>query len=147
MPVPTGLHLHQTATLDLRICPCRNPSNLWTPTSQRSVEFGNSAAPENVIYAGQGPPPPSPMVVERFQQVISQLFQQVSRHTVQLQRRDDTPTNVYIGGRAGAFVKEQVCRWTLKWLAGEAAKPGSYRSLKGPDRGPQLAEQEVASIR
>ncbi|KAI3424470.1 hypothetical protein D9Q98_010021 [Chlorella vulgaris] len=53
----------------------RNPSNLWTPTSQRSVEFGNSA-PENVIYAGQGPPPPSPMVVERFQQVISQLFQQ-----------------------------------------------------------------------
>ncbi len=67
--------------------------------------------------------------------------------TVQLQRSDDTPTNVYIGGKAGAFVKEQVCWWTLKWLAGEAAKPGSYRSLKGPDRGPQLAEQKVASIR
>ena len=29
-----------------------------------------------MIYAGQGPPPPSPLVVERFQQVISQLFQQ-----------------------------------------------------------------------
>ncbi|KAL4431307.1 hypothetical protein ABPG75_006563 [Micractinium tetrahymenae] len=50
-------------------------SNLWTPTSQRGVDFSNTAqAP--VIYAGQGPPPPSPMVVERFQQVISQLFTQ-----------------------------------------------------------------------
>jgi NADH:quinone reductase (non-electrogenic) len=68
--------------------------------------------------------------------------------TVQLQRKDDTPTNLYIGGKAGAFVKEQVCRWTLKWLAGEANKPGSYRSFKGPDRGPQPAEAaEVASVR
>lgn len=32
-----------------------------------------------MIYAGQGPPPPSPLVVERFQQVISQLFKQVRR--------------------------------------------------------------------
>jgi NADH:ubiquinone reductase (H+-translocating) len=60
--------------------------------------------------------------------------------TVQLQRKDDTPTYAYIGGRAGAFVKEQVCRWTLKWMAGEAKKPGSYRSLKGPDRRLQLSE-------
>ena len=29
------------------------------------------------IWCGQGPPPPNPMVVERFSQVISQLFQQV----------------------------------------------------------------------
>jgi NADH dehydrogenase FAD-containing subunit len=66
--------------------------------------------------------------------------------TVQLQRNDDTPRDVYIGGRAGAFVKEQVCRWTLKWMAGEANKPGSYKSFKGPDRGAQLAaaEQEAA---
>lgn len=28
------------------------------------------------IYSGQGPQPPSPMVMERFQQVVSQLFQQ-----------------------------------------------------------------------
>jgi NADH dehydrogenase len=65
--------------------------------------------------------------------------------TVQLQRKDDTPRDVYIGGRAGAFVKEQVCRWTLKWMAGEANKPGSYRSFKGPDRGLQLAEVEQAA--
>ncbi|GJF10336.1 dehydrogenase [Mycolicibacterium cyprinidarum] len=58
--------------------------------------------------------------------------------TVQLQRKDDTPRNLYIGGRSGAFMKEQVCRWTLKWLRGEAVKPGSYKSLKGPDRSSQL---------
>lgn len=101
MPVPAGLSLHQTATLDLRTCIRRNPSNLWTPTSQRSVEFGNSAAPENVIYAGQGPPPPSPMVVERFQQVISQLFQQVSGHILQLQRSTLPPASCLQGSCAG----------------------------------------------
>ena len=31
----------------------------------------------NVVCQQQGPPPPNPLVVERFQQVISQLFQQV----------------------------------------------------------------------
>lgn len=30
----------------------------------------------NTIIASQGPPPPSPLVVERFQSVVSQLFQQ-----------------------------------------------------------------------
>lgn len=67
--------------------------------------------------------------------------------TVQIQRKDDTPMNLYIGGRAGAFVKEQVCRWTLKWLAGEAAKPGSYKSLNGPDRTEQIAAAEAVQIR
>jgi NADH:ubiquinone reductase (H+-translocating) len=60
--------------------------------------------------------------------------------TVQLQRKDDTPVNVYIGGKAGAFVKEQVCRWTVKWMAGEAKRPGSYKSFRGPDRASQLAQ-------
>lgn len=60
--------------------------------------------------------------------------------TLQVQRRDDTPTNVYIGGRAGALIKEQVCRWTVKWMAGEARKPGSYSRYTGFDRAPQLAQ-------
>ncbi|WP_460356435.1 NAD(P)/FAD-dependent oxidoreductase [Mycobacterium sp. ZZG] len=63
--------------------------------------------------------------------------------TVQLQYKDDTPVNLYIGGRAGAFVKEQVCRFTLKWLGAEARKPGSYRSLKGPDRSALIAAEAV----
>ncbi|KAK9901617.1 hypothetical protein WJX75_004964 [Coccomyxa subellipsoidea] len=63
--------------------PCRRPlgraachahsqaersSQIWTPTSQRDVS--------DLVICGQGPPPPNPAVVERFQQVISQLFQQ-----------------------------------------------------------------------
>jgi NADH dehydrogenase FAD-containing subunit len=70
--------------------------------------------------------------------------------TVAVQHKDDTPTNLYIGGRTGAFVKEQICRWTLKWMHGEAVKPGSYKSLKGPDRTAQiagLATQKEASPR
>jgi NADH dehydrogenase len=68
----------------------------------------------------------------------------IGRHhgTLQFQRKDDTATNAYIGGRAGAFIKEQVCRYTLKWMAGEAAKPGSYTSFKGPDRSAAAASQE-----
>ncbi|MBV5244241.1 MULTISPECIES: NAD(P)/FAD-dependent oxidoreductase [Mycolicibacterium] len=63
--------------------------------------------------------------------------------TVQLQRKDDTPLNLYLGGRTGAFVKEQVCRFTITWLAAEARKPGSYRSLKGPDRSELIASTAV----
>jgi NADH:ubiquinone reductase (H+-translocating) len=60
--------------------------------------------------------------------------------TVQLQRKDDTPLNVYIGGKAGAFVKEQICQWTVKWMAGEAKKPGSFTSFRGSDRASQLTQ-------
>ena len=46
-----------------------------------SIDFDKSQlSAERQIYCGQGPAPPSPMVVERFQQVISQLFQQVPGH-------------------------------------------------------------------
>lgn len=40
-------------------------------------EVDSRKDPSRWIVCGQGPPPPNPMVVERFQQVISQLFQQV----------------------------------------------------------------------
>jgi hypothetical protein len=60
--------------------------------------------------------------------------------TVQLHRKDDTPRDVYIGGKTAALVKEQICRWTLKWLAGEAKKPGSYHRYTGYDRGAALAQ-------
>ncbi|EID16205.1 NAD(P)/FAD-dependent oxidoreductase [Mycolicibacterium phlei] len=47
---------------------------------------------------------------------------------------DDTPKRWYIGGRTGAIVKEQVCRFTLKWIRGEADKPGSYTWKVDPGR-------------
>ncbi|WP_349270892.1 dehydrogenase [Mycolicibacterium parafortuitum] len=67
--------------------------------------------------------------------------------TVQIQHKDDTPRNLYIGGRTGAFVKEQVCRFTVKWLAAEARKPGTYRSLKGPDRSELTATSPEVPVR
>lgn len=65
--------------------------------------------------------------------------------TVQLSRRDDTPIRAFVGGRLGAVVKESICRFTVKWIRGEAAKPGSYRWMKG-DRAAQIrqAEREAA---
>lgn len=54
--------------------------------------------------------------------------------TIQLQRNNETPLGVYVGGKAGAFVKERVCRQTLKWLSDEAEKPGSYKALWAPRR-------------
>lgn len=46
--------------------------------------------------------------------------------TFQVNNIDDSPRRLYIGGRLGAIVKEQVCRWTLNWMRDEAVKPGSY---------------------
>lgn len=93
-----GWHRRQRRRPDLLAPPapllaasCRNPSKLWTPTSERSSDFGSRVAPESVIYAGQGPPPPSPLVVERFQQVISQLFQQVGDPGASLQHAQKLP--------------------------------------------------------
>ncbi|HET9380510.1 MAG TPA: FAD-dependent oxidoreductase [Streptomyces sp.] len=44
----------------------------------------------------------------------------------QFSGKDDTAKGLYLGGRLGAKLKEFICRHTLKQLAGEAAKPGSY---------------------
>ena len=60
--------------------------------------------------------------------------------TVQLSRRDDTPIKAFIGGRLGAVVKESICKYTVKWIRGEAVKPGSYRWLKGGARAAQVAQ-------
>jgi len=75
--------------------------------------------------------PPTDVSVPMYAQCIS-----VGRDggTVQLQRSDDTPRNIYVGGRAGALIKERVCRQTLQWMRAEARKPGSYTMLKGPER-------------
>lgn len=63
--------------------------------------------------------------------------------TVQLARTDDTPVNLAIGGRTAAAIKEAVCNGTLWAIRREAAKPGSYRWIKGGKR-PAPAPAEVA---
>lgn len=58
--------------------------------------------------------------------------------TIQLARTDDTPIRLYLGGRAAALVKEQVCKGTLSFLRKEARKPGAYFWLKGGKRAEKL---------
>ncbi len=45
---------------------------------------------------------------------------------------DDTARRWAAAGRAGGWVKEQVCRMTVTWLAKEAREPGSYSWASGP---------------
>ncbi len=63
--------------------------------------------------------------------------------TVQLARTDDTPVNMALGGRAAASIKEAICKGTLWGIRREAARPGSYRWLKGGRR-PAQAPVEIA---
>ena len=63
--------------------------------------------------------------------------------TVQLARPDDTPLNLFIGGRVAASIKEAVCKGTVWGIRKEAAKPGWYRWLKGGKRAQRLAAEAV----
>ncbi|OBF90858.1 pyridine nucleotide-disulfide oxidoreductase [Mycobacterium sp. 852002-51163_SCH5372311] len=60
----------------------------------------------------------------------------------QISHSDDTPRNIAVAGRTAASVKEAVCKGTVWLLRHEAAKPGSYRWLKGGMRKAQLAAFE-----
>ncbi len=53
---------------------------------------------------------------------------------IQVARTNDAALPLYIGGRAGAAVKEAVCKATISFLRREARKPGSYFWIKGGKR-------------
>jgi NADH:ubiquinone reductase (H+-translocating) len=63
--------------------------------------------------------------------------------TIQLARPDDSPLNLFVGGRVAASVKEAVCKGTVWGLRKEAGKPGWYRWLKGGKRAQRLAAAVV----
>ncbi|WP_119726806.1 NAD(P)/FAD-dependent oxidoreductase [Thermomonospora amylolytica] len=52
----------------------------------------------------------------------------------QLAHKDDTAMRLYIGGRAGAKLKELSCEYSVKHLVDEARKPGSHTWPKGDKR-------------
>jgi len=54
--------------------------------------------------------------------------------TIQLARPNDTAVPIYVGGRAGALVKEKICGYTTWSLSREARSPGSYSWPKGGKR-------------
>ncbi|MFK0258545.1 NAD(P)/FAD-dependent oxidoreductase [Streptomyces sp. NPDC090445] len=59
----------------------------------------------------------------------------------QLARKDDTAMRLYVGGRAGAKLKELSCSLSVKHLANEAGKPGAHSWPKGDNRREQLRLQ------
>ena len=63
--------------------------------------------------------------------------------TVQLARLDDTPLNLFIGGRFAASIKELICKGTVWGIRHEGARPGWYRWLKGGKRAQRLAFEAV----
>jgi NADH dehydrogenase len=67
--------------------------------------------------------------------------------TIQFAHTDDTPVNAFLGGRAAASVKEAICKGTLWAIRREAAKPGSYRWLKGGKRPAQSPADEQVTLR
>ncbi|MEU5367310.1 FAD-dependent oxidoreductase [Streptomyces sp. NPDC005925] len=62
----------------------------------------------------------------------------------QFAHKDDTAKGLHVGGRLGAKLKEFVCKHTVKQLADEAARPGSYTWRKGDGRRPSPAERGAA---
>ncbi|GAA3681853.1 FAD-dependent oxidoreductase [Nonomuraea antimicrobica] len=60
----------------------------------------------------------------------------LGRHAAlrQLARKDDTPVNVYVGGRVGAAYKELACRLGVFKIRREARRPGSLFWPKGGPR-------------
>ncbi|MBD0422755.1 FAD-dependent oxidoreductase [Streptomyces sp. TRM S81-3] len=52
----------------------------------------------------------------------------------QLAHKDDTAMRLYVGGRAGAKLKEISCNFSVKHLTDEARKPGSHSWPKGGKR-------------
>ncbi|WP_225730592.1 MULTISPECIES: NAD(P)/FAD-dependent oxidoreductase [unclassified Nocardia] len=59
----------------------------------------------------------------------------------QLARKDDVAVNLYVGGRAGARIKELTCKIGVGKIRREARKPGSLIWLKG---GPRPARRAAA---
>ena len=59
---------------------------------------------------------------------------------IQLVRTDDTPRSMAFGGRFGAMIKEQVCRFVIRGIGLEGRRPGLIR---GASRKPRTADELV----
>ena len=53
---------------------------------------------------------------------------------IQVVRADDTPRALHVGGRAGAAIKERICRMVADAPKKERTSPGKYSWPKGPSR-------------
>jgi hypothetical protein len=64
---------------------------LWVPLAHPGLPCRSSCSLEiasksrQPVIRAEGPPAPNPLVIERFQGVVSQLFSQVSRRAIDMQ--------------------------------------------------------------
>ena len=105
---------------------------------QAALPLGAQAA--NTLLSRIAGTPPAPINQAFTGQCIS-LGR--SYATVQLARLDDTPLNLFIGGRFAASIKELICKGTVWGIRHEGARPGWYRWLKGGKRAQRLAFEAV----
>jgi len=120
-----------------------SPSGLPMRMScQAAMPMGAQAAQTVLAYLGGTQP------AELNQAFASQCISVGRRAgTVQFSHADDSPRTAYLGGRAGAIVKEQICRYTVSALRREARKPGSYSWFRSGWRRGRLASNPVPAVR
>lgn len=99
---------------------------------QAAIPLGATGA--DTVLAQIAGAEPEPLSIGMVLQCIS-----LGRHAgvVQVVRTDDSPRRLVLRGRIGAFVKERVCRSTVRWIG---PRTGTYRWLSGPAVAPEGAE-------
>ncbi|MFC0647002.1 NAD(P)/FAD-dependent oxidoreductase [Cellulomonas phragmiteti] len=91
-------------------------------TCQAALPMGAHAA--DVVAAGLRGAPAAPFGLA----FVAQCVSLGRRRGVVVRVHDDArPPRVLVSGRPAAWVKEQVCRATVRWLRTEARHPGRYR--------------------
>jgi NADH:ubiquinone reductase (H+-translocating) len=153
----SGLHTDELGRL-------LTDETLTSVDDDRIVAAGDSASPSGVplrmccASASQLGPQAANTVLSRiagttpaeFEYALPGTCTSLGRRAgiLQLGHKDDTPVNVFIGGRLGAGVKEAICRGTVWGLRREARKPGSSIWFKGgprPERPAIVSEAVVDS--
>jgi NADH dehydrogenase FAD-containing subunit len=121
------------------------PSGLpYRMSCQAAMQLGPQAA-ETVLSRIAGTRP-APVDVGFFGQCLS-LGRRAG--VFQVSRRNDTANALHLGGRAGATLKEFICRSVVWQLSYEARRPGA-RNWWVADRGRRRllkAEREALSVR
>lgn len=143
LAVASGLHTDELGRL-------LTDETLTSIDDDRIVAAGDCASPSGVplrmccASASQLGPQAANTVLHRIAGISPAPFAygipgsctSLGRHAgiLQLGRQDDTPVNLFIGGRVGARLKEAICKGTLWGLRREGRKPGSTFWFKGGPR-------------
>jgi NADH dehydrogenase len=107
---------------------------------QAAVPLGAQAA--NTVLAHIGGTKPA-AIDQAFLGSNVSLGRRVA--VIQWAHKDDTPMNLYFGGRLGSAIKEAICKATVWGIRREARKPGSTFWTKGGKRPAQVFAPQVVT--